>query len=107
MSINSSVNIERQIIHQDFSGDSNTTNHLLLTNNFLSRIGFLTITHPPLTQAGRYDQTINMPKPMKAWHRASKGTTERFEGCLTKLFPELTDLSEKDLKEIEKKRHEF
>jgi hypothetical protein len=104
MSINSSFNLERQIAHQDFSGNFNTKDHLLLTNNYLSRIGFLTI---PLTQAGKYDQTINVPKPMKAWHRASKGTTDKFEGCLTKVFPELIDLSEKEIRRIDKKRHEF
>ncbi len=104
MSVNSSVSLERKIAYQDPSGNYSKKDQPSLTNNYFSRIGFLTLS---LTQAGRYDQTINISKPLKAWHRASKGTTDRFEGCLTKIFPELVDLSEKDLKEIDKKRHEF
>jgi hypothetical protein len=60
-----------------------------------------------VTQAGLYEKTINLQKPVKPWHHASKGATARFKGCLTEMFPELKGLDEKDLKELGKKRYEL
>lgn len=104
MSINSQTHIERRLLNLEPSGN-NPDKKSPFANDYLSRLEYLNPSS--LTQAGLYEKTINLPRPIKPWHRASKGVTERFKGCLTDIFPELKDLSEKDLKEMEKKRHEL
>lgn len=104
MSINSQMHIERKLLNLEPSGN-NPDKKSPFANDFLSRLEFLNPSS--ITHAGLYDKTINLPKPIKSWHRASRGATEKFKGCLTEIFPELKNLTEKELKEIEKKRHEF
>ena len=104
MSVNAEVNIERKLIYQEPSVN-NPRSESPVTNDFLPRIEFLNPSS--ITQAGVYDRIIKLPKPVKSWHRASRGATERFKGCLSDVFPELKDLSEEDMKEIERKRHEL
>lgn len=71
-------------------------------NAFYSRVDFVN----PLcsAQAGLYEKTIGLPEPIMSWHRASKGTSDKFAGCLTEIFPELKNLSEKELRDMEKTR---
>ncbi len=103
MSVNSQMNIERRLFHREPSGN-NPERKLPLTNDScLPRIDY--INPSAITQAGLYDRIVKLPKPLKPWHPASKGTAERFKGYLSDAFPELKDLSEKDLKEIERKRN--
>jgi len=109
MSVNSQMNIERRFLHREFCREPSRNNPERkppLTNDYLPSIESLN----PLTvtQAGLYDRIVNVPKPVKpvrSWHRAPKGTVERFKGCLSDAFPELKELSDEDLKEIERKRH--
>lgn len=104
MSVNSQMNVERRLLQGEPSGNS-PERKPPLANDYFPRIEFLN----PLavTQAGLYDRIVKLPKPVKAWHPASKGVAERFKGCLSDVFPELKDLSEEDLKEIERKRHKL
>lgn len=104
MSINSQMNVERRLLSPEPSGN-NPERRSPLINDYLPSMEFLNPL--AITPAGKYDKTEKLPNPLKPWHRASKGATDRFKGCLSKLFPELKDLNEKDLKEIEKKRHDF
>jgi hypothetical protein len=98
------MNVERRLLQGEPSGNS-PERKPPLANDYFPRIEFLN----PLavTQAGLYDRIVKLPKPVKAWHPASKGVAERFKGCLSDVFPELKDLSEEDLKEIERKRHKL
>lgn len=102
MSINAEVHIERKWLNREPSINSPQIKSAPFTNDYLPRLEFLN----PLsvTQAGVYEKNIKLPEPIRTWHRASKGTTDKFKGCLTEIFPELKDLSEKELKEIEKMR---
>jgi hypothetical protein len=104
MSINSQTHIERKLLNREPNGN-NPDRKLPHANDYLSRFEFL--NPPVLTQAGLYEQTVKLPTPIKPWHQASKGATDRFKGCLAEIFPELKDISEKELKEIERKRHEL
>jgi hypothetical protein len=104
MSVNSQTYTERRILNREPSGN-NPDLKPPFANDSLLRLEFLNPS--PITQAGLYDKIIKLPRPIKPWHRASKGATDRFKGYLSKTFPELKDLSEKELKEIKKKRHEF
>lgn len=103
-SVNSQMNVERRLLYQEPSGND-PDRKPPLANDFLRRIEYLN----PLavTQTGLYDRIVKLPKPIRPWHRASKGAAERFKGCLSDDFPELKDLSEEDLKELQKKRHEL
>jgi len=40
---------------------------------------------------------FKMPAPMLRWHQAKKGTASKFQGCLSKIFPELEKISDKAL----------
>jgi hypothetical protein len=102
MSINSQTHIERRLLNRELSGN-NPERKSPFANDYLSRVEYLNPSS--VTQAGLYEKIISLPRPIKPWHRASKGVTERFRGCLTEMFPELRGLSEKDLKEMEKERH--
>lgn len=104
MSVNANVNITRKFFHQRLSVN-NPRNESPVTNDFLPNIEFLNPS--ALTQAGVYDRIIKLPKPVKPWHRASKGATERFKGSLLDVFPELKDLSEEEMKDIKRERHEL
>ncbi len=104
MSVNSSMNIERRMLQSEASGN-NPHRNSPITNDYFPRTDFLNPLS--ITIAGRYDRTEKLPAPVKPWHRASKGATERFSGCLSELFPELKNLKEKDLKKLEKKRHDI
>ena len=103
MSTNAQVNFERKLLNQEPS-INNPNNESPVTNAYLPQFEFLNPS--PITHAGIYDRILKLPKPLKSWHRASKGTAERFKGCLSDAFPELKNLSEDDMKEIERKRHE-
>lgn len=102
MSANSQMNVERRLLYQEPSGND-PDRKPPLANDFLRRIEYLN----PLTvaQTGLYDRIVKLPKPISPWHRASRGAAERFSGCLSDVFPELKDLSEDDLKQLQKKRH--
>jgi hypothetical protein len=102
VSVNSQVNISRKILYEEPSVN-NPRNESPATNNFFPRIEFLNAS----SITGIYDRIIKLPTPVKSWHRASKGTVDRFKGCLSGVFPELKDLSEEDMKAIERKRHEL
>lgn len=104
MSVNAQVNVTRKLLHQEPS-TNNPRNEQPVTSDFLPRIEFLNPS--VITHAGVYDRIIKLPEPVKPWHRASKGATDRFKGCLSDAFPELKDLSEEDMKEIERERHEL
>jgi hypothetical protein len=104
VSVNAHVNIARKLLHQEPSVN-NPRNEPPVTNDFLPSIEFLNPS--AITQAGVYDRIIKLPEPVKPWHRASRGATERFKGCLSDVFPELKNLSEEDLKEIKRERHEL
>ncbi len=104
MSFNAQMNIARKFIHQEPSAN-NPKNEPTVANDYLPRIEFLNPS--AITQAGVYDRIMKLPEPVKPWHRASKGATERFKGCLSDVFPELKELSEEDMKEIERTRHEL
>jgi hypothetical protein len=104
VSVNADVSIAWKRLHQEPSVN-NPRNDSPVSNDFLPSIEFLNPS--AITQAGVYDRTIKLPKPVKHWHRASKGATERFKGCLSDIFPELKDLSEEDMKDIKRKRHEL
>lgn len=104
MSINSQTHLERRLLNQEPSGN-NPDRKSPFANDYFPRSDFLNSSS--VTQAGLYERTIKLPKPIKPWHRASKGVTDRFKGCLTELFPELKNLNEKELKDIERKRHDF
>jgi len=41
--------------------------------------------------------SVRMPSPILRWHSAKKATTTKFQGHLSKIFPELQKLSDKDL----------
>lgn len=104
MSINSQTHIERKLLNRELSGN-NPYRKPPLTNDYSSTLEFL---NPSLlTQAGLYERIVKLPTPIKPWHQASKGATDRFKGCLAEIFPELKDISEKELKEIRRKRHEL
>ena len=104
MSSNSQLSVQREILAPESSGTHNQRASPLV-NDFFSSINF--VNPVSITQAGRYDRIENIPSPIKSWHRASKGATERFSGCLSEMFPELKNLSDKGLKGIEKKRHDL
>jgi hypothetical protein len=101
VSVNAHVNIARKL-HQEPSITDNLE-VMLATNDFLPRIEFLN----PSAITGLYDRVVKLPEPLKPWHRASKGATEEFKGCLSDVFPELKDLSEEDMNDIKRKRHEL
>jgi hypothetical protein len=96
------VNFERKLLNQEPSVN-NPKNEPPVANDYLPRIEFLNPS--PITQAGVYDRILKLPTPLKSWHRASRGVAERFKGCLSEAFPELRNLSEEDMKEIERERH--
>jgi len=102
MSVNSQMNTERRLFHGEPSGN-NPDRKPPLANDYLPKTQYLN----PLvvTQAGLYDRIIRLPKPLRSWHRASRGAAERFSGCLSDVFPELKGISEDDLKLLQKKRH--
>lgn len=104
MSVNSQMSTERRLLDGEPSGN-NPDRKSPLANDYLPKIEYLN----PLvvTQAGLYDRIIKLPEPMRPWHRASKGAAERFSGCLSDIFPELKDISEDELKQLQKKRHRF
>lgn len=104
MSINSQTYVERRLLDREPSRND-PDRKSPLSNNFLSRLEFLNPS--PFTQAGLYERTVKLPAPIKPWHRASKGAADKFKGCLAEIFPELKDISEKELKEIGRKRHEL
>jgi len=103
MSINSQTYVERRLLLQEPSGN-NPDRKPPFANDRLSRLDFLNPSS--ITSAGLYEKTIKLPDPIKPWHHASKGATRRFKGFLTEIFPELKGVSEKDLRDIERKRHE-
>lgn len=102
MSVNSEVHVERKRFDRVGSINNPLLKSSPFNNDFYSRVEF--VNPVSIVLAGLYERTIRLPEPIKAWHRASKGTTDKFEGCLTELFPELKNLSEKELKEVEKMR---
>lgn len=104
LSINTHMNIERKSLRQEPSMN-NPKSQPPEANDYLLNIEFLNPSS--ITQAGIYDRIVKLPKPIKPWRRASRGATERFKGCLSEAFPELKNLSEEDLKEIERERHEL
>ena len=104
LSVNSQTHIERRLLNREPSGN-NPERKPPLMNDYLSTLEFLNPSF--FTQAGLYEKTVKLPAPIKSWHKASKGAADRFKGCLTEIFPELKDISEKELKEIERKRHEL
>lgn len=104
MSINSQAHIERRLLDREPSRN-NPDKESPFTNDYSSRIQYLNPSSTTL--AGLYERAMSLPRPIKPWHRASRGATERFKGCLTEIFPELKDLDEKDLWEMEKKRHKL
>jgi len=104
MSLNSEVHVDRKLLDK-----LGTVNNPLapskcarFDNAFYLRVDFVN----PLcnAQAGLYEKTIRLPAPIMSWHRASKGTTDKFAGCLAEAFPELKNLSEKELRDMEKTR---
>jgi len=104
MSFNSQTYIERKLLNREPSGN-NPDRKPPLTNDYSSRLEFL---NPSLlTQAGLYERTVKLPTPIRPWHKASKGATDKFKGCLAEIFPELKDISEKEFKEIERQRHKL
>jgi hypothetical protein len=104
MSTNSEMNVQREILTLKSTGNDHQ-NTSPFANDIFSNINFLNPVS--ITQAGRYDRIEKIANPIKSWHPASKGTTERFSGCLSEIFPELKNLSDKELKGIEKKRHDL
>jgi len=56
------------------------------------------------TTAGNYEQTIRLPNPILNYHKALPKTLDRYQGKLLELFPELSSISEEELKRIGRKR---
>jgi len=102
MSVNSEAHVERKWLNREWNINNPRIHPSPFSNDFLPRLEFVN----PLStvQAGKYERIVKLPEPIRPWHRASKGTTDKFRGCLTEIFPELKDLSEKELKDIEKMR---
>lgn len=102
MSINTEVNVETKQLNKAGNINNPSLKPSPFANDSFLRLDFLN----PLStaQAGVYERTIKLPRPIRPWHPASKGTTDKFEGCLTEIFPELKSLSEKELKEAQKLR---
>ncbi len=105
MTVNSEIHVERRLVyHESTANTPSTRRHV--ANDYLARIEFFNPS--AITRTGRYETTtIKKLLPTKTWHRASKGTTSRFKGCLSELFPELKQLDEQDLRDLERKRHDF
>lgn len=103
MSVNSQVNVQREILVPNSSNTHGSKSTGRVANDFFSSINYL--NQISITRAGRYDRVEKVPNPIKSWHKASKGATERFSGGLSQMFPELKNLSEKELKKIQCKRH--
>jgi len=103
MSINTEAYVERKWLHKET--DINNPPSITpkpFNNQFVAR---RELVNPALVAyAGRYEKVLKVPEPVKPWHRAIRGTTDKFRGCLTEIFPELKDLTDKELKEIEKMR---
>ena len=104
MSTNSQVSVQRENLTSKPSY-THRQQPTPIVNDFFSSMNFLNPIS--VTQAGRYDRVETVPNPIKSWHKASKGATERFSGCLSEMFPELKDLSESEIKRIERKRHDL
>lgn len=104
MSLNSEVDVDWKLL--DKLGTVNSplrpSTRARFDNAFYSRVDFVN----PLcsAQAGVYEKTVRLPEPIMGWHRASKGTADKFAGCLADIFPELKNLSEKELRDMEKTR---
>jgi len=41
--------------------------------------------------------TLRTPAPIMRWHPAKQGTTAKFHGCLSKIYPELNKINDKGL----------
>ena len=44
--------------------------------------------------------SVRTPAPLLRWHPAKQGTTSEFQGHLSKIFPELEKIDDKDLDEL-------
>ncbi len=106
MFINSQVSVQREIL-VTLPTSSHGPPPVPFVNDLPSRTNFLNLNRISITFAGRYDRVETVPNPIKQWHKASKGATERFSGSLADVFPELKDISEKELKRIQRTRHDL
>lgn len=97
MSVNTEVHVERKQLSKVGNINNPLREPSPFANDSFLRLDFLN----PLStaQAGIYERTVKLPKPIVSWHPASKGTADKFEGCLTEIFPELKALTEKELEE--------
>jgi len=102
MSINTEVHVERKLLSREGNINDPPIKPSPFTNDFFPRLEF--VNPSSITQAGMYEKTVKLPEPIRAWHSASKGATDDFKGCLIEIFPELKDLSEKELEEIKEMR---
>ena len=104
MSTNSQVSVQRENLTSKPSY-THSQQPTPIVNDFFSSMNFLNPIS--VTQAGRYDTVETVPNPIKSWHKASKGATERFSGCLSEMFPELKDFRSIPLISLSLKRHDL
>jgi hypothetical protein len=104
MAINAQVHVERRLLEREPTGNTPSKDPPF-ANDYFHRLAFLNPSSVTLT--GSYEKIVKLPRPVKSWHKSSRGATDRFKGCLAELFPELKDLDERELKGLERKRHEF